>query len=214
MHYLVFYVVHRGYFCRILHADSQIGVCPILWILGWWADPRPHEGLSNLVNLVCQIWCSLWWHRMAFLPCLSDCSQLCGSYLWCLCLGQGMYRFFVCSRATVSRWNLYSCSWQLDLLWNTIILVLLRFTVRAQVWQNLCRRSRCCWRPSLVGDRGTRSSTNNRHLTSDSSRVRPGAADCSSALANFFICWREWGFSCIPVSTHGPVERGIFVCQF
>jgi hypothetical protein len=41
----------------------------------------------------------------------------------------------VCSRATVSRWNLYLWSWQLDLFWNTIILVLLRFTVRAQVNQ-------------------------------------------------------------------------------
>ena len=45
----------------------------------------------------------------------------------------------------------------------------MRFTVRAQVWQNLCRRSRCCCRPSLVGDRSTRSSANCRHLTSDSS---------------------------------------------
>ncbi|CDQ72910.1 unnamed protein product [Oncorhynchus mykiss] len=40
-----------------------------------------------------------------------------------------MYRFFVCSRATVSRWNLYSWSWQLDLFWNTIVFVLLRFTL-------------------------------------------------------------------------------------
>ena len=74
-----------------------------------------------------------------------------------------------------------------ELFWNTIILVLLRFTVRAQVWQNLCKRSRCCCRPSLVGDRSTRSSANSRHLTSGSSRVRPGAADCSSARANLLL---------------------------
>ena len=53
--------------------------------------------------------------------------------------------------------------------------------------QNLCRRSRCCCRPFLVGDSSTRSSANSKHLTSDSSRVRPGAADCSSALANSLI---------------------------
>jgi hypothetical protein len=83
----------------------------------------------------------------------------------------------VCSKATVSRWNLYLWSWRLDLFWNTIILVLLRFTARAQG---------CC-RPSLVGDRSTRSSANSRHLTSDSSRVRPGDADFSSARANSLI---------------------------
>ena len=65
---------------------------------------------------------------------------------------------------------------------------LTEITFRAQVWQNLCRRSRCCCRPSLVRDRSTRSSTNSGHLTSDSSMVRPGAADCSSALANSIIC--------------------------
>ena len=41
--------------------------------------------------------------------------------------------------------------------------------------------------PPLVGDRSTRSSANSRHLTSDSSRVRPGAAACSSALTNLLI---------------------------
>ena len=40
-------------------------------------------------------------------------------------------------------------------------------------------------------DRSTRSSANSRHLTSDSSRVRPGAADCSSALANLLIYVEE-----------------------
>ena len=93
----------------------------------------------------------------------------------------------MCSSATVPRWTLYLWSWQLDLYWNIIILFLLRFTVRALVWLNLCRRSRCCCRPSLFGDRSTSSSANRRHLTSDSRRVRPGVADCSSALANLLI---------------------------
>ena len=122
---------------------------------------------------------------MPSLPCLSDRSQLCGSYLWHWCLGQGMYSFFVCSRATVFRWNLYLWSWWLDLFWNTILLLI--FTVRAQVWHNLCRRSRCCCRASLVGDRSTRTSANSRHLTLESSRVRPGAADFSSASGNLLI---------------------------
>jgi hypothetical protein len=65
--------------------------------------------------------------------------------------------------------------------------VLLRFTVRARVWQNLCKRSRCCCRPSLVDDRSTRSSANSSDLTSDYSRMRPGAADCSSARARSLI---------------------------
>jgi hypothetical protein len=41
------------------------------------------------------------------------------------------------------------------------------------------QKIRCSYRPSLVGDRSTRSSANSRHLTSDSSIVRPGGADCS-----------------------------------
>jgi hypothetical protein len=73
------------------------------------------------------------------------------------------------------------------LFWNTVIFDLLRFTVSDQVSQNLCRRSRWCCRPSLVGDRRTRSSENSRHLTWDSSRVRLDAADCSSALDNPLI---------------------------
>jgi hypothetical protein len=39
----------------------------------------------------------------------------------------------------------------------------------------------------FVGDRSTRSSANTRHLISDSSKVRPDAADCSSALANLYV---------------------------
>jgi hypothetical protein len=39
----------------------------------------------------------------------------------------------------------------------------------------------------LIGDRSTKSSANSRHLTSDSSRVRPGAANYSSALDNLLI---------------------------
>jgi hypothetical protein len=44
----------------------------------------------------------------------------------------------------MSRRNLYLWSLLLDLFWNNIIFVLLRFTLRAQVWQNLCRRSTVC----------------------------------------------------------------------
>jgi hypothetical protein len=108
----------------------------------------------------------------------------------------------------VSRWNLYLLSWQLTFFGKPLFLSYWDFlsgpssvraqvcqgpglsgsrSVRAQVWRNLCRRSMCCCRPSLVGDRSTRSSANSKHLTLDSSRVRPGAADCSSALSNLLI---------------------------
>ena len=128
-----------------------------------------------------------------------------------------MYSLFVCSRATVSRWNVHLWSWQLDLFCNTIILVLLRFTVRAQVWHNLCRRSRCCCRPSLVGDRSTRSSANSRHLTSDSCRVRLGAADISSARANSFIYMlKRVGLKLHPCLTPRPISPSLtlsIICQ-
>ena len=100
------------------------------------------SGMTGMSNVM-----YLWWRRRPFLPCFSARSQLCGSYLWCWCLGR-VLMFFVRSMAAVSRWSLYLWSWQLDLFWNTIIFVLLRFTVRAQVWQNLCRRSSCCCSPS------------------------------------------------------------------
>ena len=123
--------------------------------------------------------------------------------------------FFVCSRATMSRWNLYLWSWQLDLFWNTIIFVLLRFTVRAQVWQNLCRRSRCYCSPVLVGDRSTRSSANCRHLTSDSSRVRPGAAEFSSARANSLIYMlKRVGLKLHPCLTPRPCVKKCVFGQF
>ncbi|KAF4088768.1 hypothetical protein AMELA_G00058550 [Ameiurus melas] len=51
------------------------------------------------------------------------------------------------------------------------------------VCQTVGRGSRCCCRP-FVGDIRTRSSTNSRHLTSVSSRVRQGPAECSRALAS------------------------------
>ena len=38
-------------------------------------------------------------------------------------------------KVLVSRYKLYSLSWLLHLFWNTIMLVLLSFTVRAQVCQ-------------------------------------------------------------------------------
>ena len=105
--------------------------------------------------------------------------------------------------ATVSRWNLYLWSWQLDLFWNTIIFVLLRFTVRAQVWQNLCRRSRCCCRPSLVGEEAP-----DHQQTVDIwlqilvrwDRVLP---------IPWYIFWRGRCSNCIPVSAHGPVGRNL-----
>jgi hypothetical protein len=133
--------------------------------------------------LVCQILCSFLWHRRHFLPCLSARSQLCGSYLCRWCLGRGMYSF-LCALGQQHLDGICICG---PGDWNNIILVLLRFTVKAQVWQYLCRRSRCCCRPSLVGNICTRSSANSGHLTSDSSRVRPVAAACSSALANLLI---------------------------
>ena len=77
-----------------------------------------------------------------------------------------------------------------------------------QDWQNLCRRSRCCCRPFLVGDRSTRSSANSRHLTSDSSMVRPGAADFSTALANSLICMlKRVGLKLHPCLTPQPYGK-------
>ena len=100
--------------------------------------------------------------------------------------------------------------------WNTIILVLLRFSVRAQVWQNLFRRSRCCCRPSLVGDRSTRSSASSRCLTSDSSRVSPGTAECSSALTNSLIYMlKRVGLKLHPCLTPRPCEKKcVFFANF
>ncbi|CDQ92793.1 unnamed protein product, partial [Oncorhynchus mykiss] len=78
---------------------------------------------------------------------------------------------------------------------------------------NLCIRSRCCCRPSLVGDRSTRSSANSRHLTSDSSRVRPGAADFSSARANSLIYMlKRVGLKLHPCLTPQPcVKKCVFL---
>ena len=75
--------------------------------------------------------------------------------------------------------------------------------------QNLCRRSKSY----LVEDRSTRSSANSRHLTSDSSRVRPVLQNVLVPLPiRWYVCWRGWGLSCIPVSAHVCVERN--VCFF
>jgi hypothetical protein len=102
------------------------------------------------------------------------------------------------------------CNW--TFFRTPLFFVLLRFTVRAQVWQNLCRRSRCCCRPSLVGDRSTRSA-NSRHLTSVSSRVRPGAADGSSALTNSLInMLKRAGLNLHPCLT--PRKEMCLFCQF
>ena len=51
----------------------------------------------------------------------------------------------------------------------------------------MCRRSRCCCKPSLVGDSSTRSSTNSRHLISVSIGVMPWVADCSNSLASWLM---------------------------
>ena len=109
----------------------------------------------------------------------------------------------------VSRYNLYWWSLQLDLfLKHYYLFVLLRFTGRAQVSQNLCRRSRCCCRLSLVWDSSTRSSANSRHFTSESSRVRTGAGHCSSALANSFINMLKWvGLKLLPCLTPRPCRK-------
>ena len=88
----------------------------------------------------------------------------------------------------MSRWNVYLL--RLGLFSNIIILVSLRFTVRAQVWEKLCRRSGCCClQPSLDGDSSTRSSANSRHLIPVSTSVMPGAANCSNLLASWLMQW-------------------------
>ena len=148
---------------------------------------------------------------MVFLPCLSNHSQICGSYLWSWCLGQCMYRFFLCSRATVSRWNLYLWSWRLDLFWNTIILVLLRFPV----WQNLNRRSRCCCSPPwLMTEAQDHQKTVDIWLQILVGWGRVLQTFLVPTPIRLYICWRGWGLSCIPVSPHGPVGRNVFFAYF
>lgn len=70
--------------------------------------------------------------------------------------------------------NLYLWFWRLGLCFeNIIIFVLVRFTSKAQVWENWCRRWRWCCSPSLAGDISTGSSENSRHFTSVSACQMP-----------------------------------------
>uniref|UniRef100_A0A673VK91 Chloride intracellular channel protein 5-like n=1 Tax=Salmo trutta TaxID=8032 RepID=A0A673VK91_SALTR len=47
MHYLVFYVVHRGYCCRTLFAESQFGVYPILVFIPIFLAGSDGESIGN-----------------------------------------------------------------------------------------------------------------------------------------------------------------------
>ena len=90
----------------------------------------------------------------------------------------------------------------------TLFFVLLRFTVRAQVWQNLCRICAAVGPPWLWTEAPDHQQTDIwLQILIGGGRVLQTVL-VPSAI-HWYICWRGWGLSCIPVSPHGPVGRNL-----